>query len=57
MDEDELYDFIITIRPQLHNRADKIVGDIIMNGYHKRKHNGIPQSVHSIIACIEEEVN
>ena len=55
MDEDELYDFIITIRPQLHNRGDGIVADIIRKGSSKR--NVLPQSVQTIIASIKREVN
>ena len=57
MDGDEpiLYDFVHTIRPQLHNRGDGIIADIIKKG--KSKEGGIPKSVQSIIASIKEEVN
>lgn len=55
MEGDEPYDFVLTIRPQLDNRGDGIIADIIKKGISKE--GFIPRSVQSIIASIKEEVN
>ena len=54
MEGDEPYDFILTIRPQLHKTGDEMVADIIRKG--KSTRSRTPRSVQSIITSIKREV-